>query len=100
MSAPKNALDVQQDTLPGGYVLAFLPANGTARRNPDFWNDLEVRRLALATHRQMTIEQARASIIEAVGAERCPSKSALARVWMRLDKALSTARARPVRRER
>lgn len=89
----------EQDLLPGGLVLTFLPAIGTTRRNPNFWSDLEVRRLVLAHHRQMTVEQSRSAIRQAVGADRTPSKSALARVWQRLDKAIASARLRPVVRE-
>lgn len=92
-----EASSLEQDVLPGGYVLAFLPALGSTRRNPSFWSDLDVRRMVIATHRQMTIEEARARIASKLGADRTPSKSALARAWKRLDKALAVSLARPVR---
>lgn len=69
------------------YAVVQLPAVGSTRRNPAFWSDMEVRRLVIETHRQMTMEEARAAIAEVVGDARTPSKSALARVWLRLDKA-------------
>jgi plasmid stability protein len=88
----------EQDVLPGGYVLAYLPAIGSVRRNPSFWSDIEVRRLVVAHHRQMTVDEARDVIRAAVGDERTPSRSALARAWKRLDKAISTSRVRLARR--
>lgn len=88
------------DMLPGGYALTYLPALGSVRRNPDFWSDAQVRALVVSTHRQMTIHEALARIKDAVGIARTPSKSALGRVWKRLDKALSIARVAPVREAR
>lgn len=70
---------------PAAYACEQLPALGTTRRNPDFWSDLEVRRLVIDLHRQVTVEQARAAIAERCGQVRTPSKSALARAWQRLD---------------
>jgi hypothetical protein len=70
-----------------GYALAELPPLRNTRRNPDFWADLEVRQLVIECHRQMTIAQALALITSKVGGDRTPSKSALARAWIRLDRA-------------
>ncbi|BAV64795.1 hypothetical protein [Sphingobium cloacae] len=78
LSAPRGC-DVPAETL------AALPPLGRVRRNPDFWGDLEVRRLVIELHRQVTIDCALAMIEARVGAERTPSKSALGRAWKRLD---------------
>ena len=56
------------------------------QRRPAFWSDVEVRGLVLATHRQMEISEARDLIIARCGAERAPSRSAIGRFWLRLDR--------------
>lgn len=66
-------------------MIAPLPSRGTTRRNPDFWADLDVRRLVIELHRQVTIKEALVEIAAHVGPARTPSKSALARAWKRLD---------------
>ncbi|WP_337846211.1 hypothetical protein [Sphingomonas sp.] len=63
----------------------MLPALGSYHRNPDFWGDVAVRELVIETHRQMTLDAARQHIAARVGAERTPTRSALARCWKRLD---------------
>lgn len=90
----------EQDVLPGGQVLTFLPAIGTNKRNPSFWGDRQVRSLVVGTHRQMMLEEARDAIRAVVGADRTPSKSALQRCWARIDKAIAQSRVRPVRSAR
>lgn len=52
---------------------------------PAFWSDVEVRGLVLTTHRQMTLDEALALLIDRCGAARAPSRSALHRFWKRLD---------------
>lgn len=94
------ASEQADDRLPSGHVLAYLPALGTTKRNPSFWSDVEVRRLVIATHRQMTVQEALAHITAAVGPQRTPSKSALARVWKRLDRAVAASGIRPAGRSR
>lgn len=66
-------------------MLKPLPTTGVAHRNPSFWSDLEVRRLVIELHRQVTVQAALAEIAAHVGPARTPSKSALARAWKRLD---------------
>lgn len=53
---------------------------------PWFWADVEVRGLVMTTHRQMTVDRARAVIVERCGEDRAPSRTSLHRFWMRLDK--------------
>ena len=75
-------------------LFAPLPTLGSTNRMPSLWSDLEVRRLMLATHRQMTVESALATICHALGPDRTPSKSALARIWKRLDRRQAQGGAR------
>ncbi|PZU56614.1 MAG: hypothetical protein DI547_16195 [Sphingobium sp.] len=63
----------------------ILPPLGRVHRNPAFWSDLEVRQLVVEMHRQVTINAALEIIAQRVGAERTPTKSAIARAWKRLD---------------
>lgn len=49
------------------------------------WGDLEVREAVIARHRQMHIHQAVSELVEEFGIERAPSKSALQRIWQKLD---------------
>lgn len=49
------------------------------------WADLPVREGVIARHRQMTLHQAVAELTEEFGADRAPSRSALQRIWQRLD---------------
>ena len=65
--------------------VTHLPAPGGHHRNPNFWGDLDVRELVIATHRQMTGKDAIIHIRERVGPARTPSHSALSRAWKRLD---------------
>lgn len=57
-----------------------------SQRHANFWHDLEVRGMVLATYRQMTVDQARAMILERCGADRTPSRSSLHRFWQQLDR--------------
>lgn len=58
----------------------------TRQTRPAFWSDVEVRGLVLATHRQMTLDEAHSLIVARCGAERAPSRSAVHRFWKRLDR--------------
>lgn len=55
-------------------------------RRPSFWSDADVRRLLIAEHTFLTLDQARARLIELVGEERAPSRSAIHRFWQLLDR--------------
>lgn len=71
--------------------LALLVAQAPIWRRPGwrrlqkFFSDIEVRDLAVASHRQMTLDEAVACITERFGPSRAPSRSALHRFWQRLD---------------
>lgn len=56
------------------------------QRRPAFWSDVAVRGLVLTTHRQMTVDEAHALIVDQMGPERTPSRSAIHRFWQRLDR--------------
>ncbi len=73
---------------PGPTVLALTHARElwTAGHRPRWWHDLEVRHLALTTHRQMSLDRAKAQIVDNLGAERAPSRSSLHRFWCQLDR--------------
>lgn len=70
-------------------TLAHLPLMPSRKRMrmPQFWADMEVRELVVRLHRQTTIDGALAAIEQQLGAERMPSRSALGRFWMELDRA-------------
>jgi hypothetical protein len=53
---------------------------------PKFWGDVEVRGLMLSAHRQMTVDEAKDKCVLAYGIERSPSRSAIHRFWLRLDR--------------
>jgi hypothetical protein len=76
---------------PRGVALALtyavdIWAGQVRMTRPKFWADVEVRGLVLTTHRQMTVDGARAVIVTRCGKERAPSRTSLHRFWMRLDK--------------
>lgn len=56
---------------------------------PKIWRDEAVRAAVLAKHRRMTIAEAVKQIGEEFGAERAPSKSALQRMWKKMDRAFA-----------
>jgi hypothetical protein len=74
-------------------ALAHAPAK-KHHRYPVWWDDMAIRERAIRFHRQMTGPQAIARILEEVG--RAPTKSSLARFWLRLDEQIGrgTGRAR------
>ncbi len=55
-------------------------------RRPKFWSDLPVREAAIALHRRVTLDQAVDQLTEQFGPERAPSKSALGRLWLLIDR--------------
>jgi hypothetical protein len=54
-------------------------------RRPDFWSDVEVRRHIITRHRHCTLSELRAEVRALFGDARTPSRSAIARLWKRLD---------------
>ncbi|PZU42329.1 MAG: hypothetical protein DI568_18210, partial [Sphingomonas sp.] len=56
------------------------------KRFPNFWHDLEARTVAVAAHRQMTLEQALGLMRRVTAPENVPSRTALGRFWQTLDK--------------
>lgn len=55
------------------------------QRRPIWWHDLPVRQMVFSLHRQCTIDQARALMIEQFGKHRVPSRSSLGRAWHQFD---------------
>lgn len=55
------------------------------QRRPRWWHDREVREACIASHRQMTIDIAVASLEATFGKPRAPSRSSLGRFWKVLD---------------
>lgn len=86
---PVIALDLQ------AMEAALGPFFGNGRR-PNFWSDADVRRFAFEAHRQMTIENFRAACAERFGPARTPSKSAISRFWLVMDRARN-ARSIPLK---
>lgn len=66
-------------------ALALAPVWANGQR-PKFWSDFDVRVLMVRTHRQMRIEEARGLCAERYGPARTPSRSALCRLWLALDR--------------
>jgi hypothetical protein len=77
-AAPRSA---PADDMPPPAVLDA----GIVNRNPKFWGDRDVREMAIALHRQVTVAEALQLIADKVGPDRTPSKSALHRAWKRMD---------------
>lgn len=76
------------------YLEGFAPAKAAVGdelvwkwgRRPKFWSDLPVREAAIALHRRVTLDQAVDQLIEQFGDGRAPSKSALGRLWLLIDR--------------
>ncbi|MDO8837978.1 MAG: hypothetical protein Q7V31_03555 [Parvibaculum sp.] len=85
MSAPQAVMFGTDAQLRKRALGLTWPSHGPRRRAPNFWGDLEVRGFLAATHRQMTLDEARAAIAERFGAARVPSRSAVNRFWLVLD---------------
>lgn len=54
-------------------------------RRPNGFSDVEVRKHIMATHRQGSLVEIRAGMLDRFGPTRTPSRSALHRWWQRLD---------------
>jgi hypothetical protein len=61
-------------------------------RRPDWWSNIELRRLLTVAHRQMTVRDCRDKAVQVFGVG-VPSPSAIARYWMMLDTVLGPGRA-------
>jgi hypothetical protein len=57
------------------------------QRFPKYWHDVPVREAVLELHRNMTIDDAFAELVKRFGRDRSPSRTALHRVWQRIDEA-------------
>jgi hypothetical protein len=62
-------------------------------RFPRYWHDVPVRKAVLELHRKMTIDAAFAELVKRFGRDRSPSRTALHRVWQRIDEANAAAGA-------
>ena len=58
-----------------------------SQRFPKYWHDVPVREAVLELHRKMTIHAAFAELVKRFGRDRSPSRTALHRVWQRIDEA-------------
>jgi hypothetical protein len=63
------------------------------QRFPKYWHDVSVREAVIALHRRMTIEEAFTELVARFGHARSPSRTALHRVWQRIDEAKAAADA-------
>lgn len=81
----------------GGELALFGPTwpDGTKRtqRFPKYWHDRDVREAVIGLHRTMTIDQAFGELVSRFGHDRSPSRTALHRVWQRIDEAKAAAGA-------
>lgn len=66
-------------------ALARLPKFRT--HAPAFWSDVEVRRLAIASHNERTLDRTLALIGALYGSDRTPSRAALGRFNLLIDRA-------------
>ncbi|MDP2130349.1 MAG: hypothetical protein U0975_08545 [Erythrobacter sp.] len=63
------------------------------QRFPKYWHDREVREAVIGLHRTLTINQAFDELVRRFGHDRSPSRTALHRVWQRIDEAKAAAGA-------
>lgn len=63
------------------------------QRFPKYWHDRDVREAVIGLHRTMTIDQAFGELVSRFGHDRSPSRTALHRVWQRIDEAKTAAGA-------
>jgi len=63
------------------------------QRFPKYWHDVPVREAVIGLHRTMTIDQAFDELVRRFGHDRSPSRTALHRVWQRIDDAKAAASA-------
>jgi hypothetical protein len=64
-----------------------------SQRFPKYWHDRDVREAVIGLHRTMTIDQALDELVSRFGHDRSPSRTALHRVWQRIDEAKAAAGA-------
>ena len=80
-----------------GELVLFGPTwpDGRKRtqRFPKYWHDAEVREAVIGLHRTLTIDQAFNELVSCFGHDRSPSRTALHRVWQRIDEAKAAAGA-------
>lgn len=85
----ERALSAREGDRAGAELALSLPprpdAKPPSQRFPKCWHDKPVREAVIRLHRQMPIEQAREVMIAEFGHQRSPSRSALHRIWQRLD---------------
>ncbi len=74
------------DLLAGSRSKTRPPISFSTGHRPAFWHDNEVREWVLANHRRMGVVDAVAELSRLFGCDRVPSKSALGRVWRRMDR--------------
>ena len=53
---------------------------------PGFWADADVRRFLIVQHGFMTLDMARGQLLAFYGPKRAPSRSAIQRFWVVLDR--------------
>ncbi len=68
-----------------GAVGTSLPIERHGRR-PKFFSDVEVRTRLMALHREVPVSVARERIAAEFGWDRTPSRSAVSRFWIYLDR--------------
>ena len=68
------------------FVERNLVAQRGRRRLPHFWPDADVRRMLIAERDFLTIDMARARALSMLGPKRAPSRSAIGRFWLMIDK--------------
>ncbi|MBB4267805.1 hypothetical protein [Roseospira visakhapatnamensis] len=73
--------------------VTYLPIWKDGRRFR-FWHDREVRAFLIVTHRQMSIDRVHAACLERFGEARTPSRSAIGRLYQRLDTVRGTTEGR------
>ena len=73
-------------------LLSTLGAAGTSLpidrhgRRPKFFSDIDVRTRLIELHREVSVATAIALLTDEFGADRTPSRSAISRFWIYLDR--------------
>lgn len=84
LSVVEESLASLERIAPIAHQASYLPVWKNGRR-AKWWSDLDVRAFLTRAHRQMTMKEARAALIDLYGRDRAPSVSAIHRYWMKLD---------------
>ena len=66
------------------------------RERPRMWDDHEVCVFLIRTHRRVALKNALKQLVEIVGKDRTPSKSAACRFWQKLDEVRGASWAKGV----